>query len=78
MVAHRRHQLYFCDKMNKIYSLLLDVGAASLFVLSMWLMGRTDEKWIGVILFGAAMVLLYKGDSLWSTKSEPKKKTKKL
>jgi hypothetical protein len=64
--------------MNKIYSLLLDVGAASLFVLSIWLMGRTDEKWIGVILFGAAMVLLYKGDSLWSTKSEPKKKTKKL
>jgi hypothetical protein len=78
MVTHRRHQLYFCDKMNKIYSLLLDVGAASLFVLSMWLMGRTNEKWIGIILFGVAMALLYKGDSLWSTKSEPKKKTKKL
>jgi hypothetical protein len=64
--------------MNKIYSILFDIFAASLFMLSMWLMGRTDEKWIGVILFGAAMVLLYKGDSLWSTKSEPKKKTKKL
>ena len=43
----------------------------------MWLMGRTDEKWIGVILFGAAMALLYKGDFLWATKPQPKKKGKK-
>jgi hypothetical protein len=64
--------------MNKIYSILFDIFAASLFMLSMWLMGRTDEKWIGVILFGAAMVLLYKGDSLWTAKPEPKKKGKKL
>jgi hypothetical protein len=77
MATHRRHQLYLGAKMNKIYSILLDVVAASLFVLSMWLMGRTDEKWIGIIVFAAAMVLLYKGDSLWSTKSEPKNKTKK-
>jgi hypothetical protein len=77
MVTHRRHQLYLCDKMNKIYSILFDIFAASLFMLSMWLMGRTDEKWIGVILFGAAMVLLYKGDSLWTTKPQPKNKTKK-
>jgi hypothetical protein len=63
--------------MNKIYSILFDVGAASLFVLSMWLMGRTDDKVIGIILFGVAMVLLYKGDSLWTVKTEPKNKTKK-
>ena len=64
--------------MNKIYSILLDIFAASLFILSMWLIGRSDETWIGIIVFAVAMVLLYKGDSLWSTKSEPKNKTKKL
>jgi hypothetical protein len=64
--------------MNKIYSILFDIFAAGLFILSMWLIGRSDAKWVGLILFGIAMFLLYKGDSLWSTKSEPKKKTKKL
>lgn len=63
--------------MNKIYSLLLDVVAAALFMLSMWLMGRSDAKWVGLILFGTAMVLLYKGDSLWATKPQVKKKGKK-
>lgn len=77
MVTHRRYQLYLGAKMNKIYSILLDVVAASLFALSMWLMGRTDEKWIGIILFGPAMTLLCKGDSLWTAKPEPKKKGKK-
>jgi len=63
--------------MNKIYSLLLDVVAAALFMLSMWLMGRTGAIWFGLILFGIAMVLLYKGNSLWATKPQPKKKGKK-
>jgi len=62
--------------MNKIYSILFDIFAAGLFLLSMWLMGRSDEKWVGLTLFGIAMFLLYKGDSLWNTKPEPKKKTK--
>lgn len=64
--------------MNKIYSILLDVVSASLFLLSMWLMGRTDDEVIGLILFGVAMILLVKGDSLWTVKTEPKNKTKKL
>ena len=64
--------------MNKIYSILFDIFAAALFMLSMWLIGRSDAKWLGLILFGIAMVLLYKGDSLWTAKPEPKKKTKKL
>jgi predicted membrane channel-forming protein YqfA (hemolysin III family) len=63
--------------MNKIYSILLDIFAASLFILSMWLIGRSDETWIGIIVFAAAMVLLYKGDSLWNSKPQPKTKTKK-
>jgi hypothetical protein len=63
--------------MNKIYSILFDVFAASLFMLSMWLIGRSDAKWVGLILFGIAMVLLYKGDSLWTANPEPKKKGKK-
>ena len=63
--------------MNKIYSILLDVVAASLFVVSMWLIGRTDDEVIGLILFGIAMALLVKGDSLWTVKPEPKNKTKK-
>jgi len=63
--------------MNKIYSILFDIFAAALFMLSMWLIGRSDAKWVGLILFGIAMFLLCKGDSLWATKSEPKKKGKK-
>lgn len=78
MVTHRRNQLYLYDKMNKIYSILFDIFAAALFMLSMWLIGRSDAKWLGLILFGIAMVLLYKGDSLWTAKPEPKKKGKKL
>ena len=62
--------------MNKIYSILFDIFAAGLFLLSMWLMGRSDEKWVGLTLFGSTMVLLYKGDSLWTAKPEQKKKTK--
>jgi len=63
--------------MNKIYSILFDIFAAGLFLLSMWLISRSDAKWVGLILFGIAMFLLCKSDSLWATKSEPKKKGKK-
>ena len=63
--------------MNKIYSILFDIFAASLFILSMWLIGRSDETWIGIIVFAVAMVLLYKGDSLWNSEPQPKNKNKK-
>ena len=79
MVTHRRHQLYLGAKMNKIYSILFDIFAAALFILSIWLMSRTDDEVIGLILFGfgVAMALLYKGDSLWNSEPQPKNKTKK-
>jgi hypothetical protein len=62
--------------MNKIYSVLFDIFAASLFMLSMWLMGRTEDKVIGLILFCVAMTLLSIGDSVWNTEPQPKNKTK--